>query len=160
MSDRADDRRVRRLASPEQLERRRPMRQSSGLSPALASARRQWLLDRRPASMMTTTGAESYGGSNSVRYRGTICRAVATLLGFCAMMPGLQAAEPTLLHVNTFPTARSLPFYVGVDRGFFARHGLNVALEFTESSERQRERLGSGAVDIVQSGADNTAALI
>jgi ABC-type nitrate/sulfonate/bicarbonate transport system substrate-binding protein len=110
--------------------------------------------------MMTTTGAESYGGSNSVRYRGTICRAVATLLGFCAMMPGLQAAEPTLLHVNTFPTARSLPFYVGVDRGFFARHGLNVALEFTESSERQRERLASGAVDIVHSAVDNALAMI
>ena len=35
-----------------------------------------------------------------------------------------HAADPTLLHVNTFPTARSLPFYVAVDRGFFARRGL------------------------------------
>src|SRR5580692_4235632 len=110
--------------------------------------------------MMTTTGAESYGGSNSVRYRGTICRAVATLLGFCAMMPGSQAAEPTLLHVNTFPTARSLPFYVGVDRGFFARHGLNVALEFTESSERQRAGLADGSVDIVHAAVDNAVAMI
>ena len=71
-----------------------------------------------------------------------------------------HAAEPTLLHVNTFPTARSLPFYVAVDRGFFARRGLKVALEFTESSERQREGLASGTVDIVHSAVDNAVAMI
>jgi ABC-type nitrate/sulfonate/bicarbonate transport system substrate-binding protein len=71
-----------------------------------------------------------------------------------------QAAEPTLLHVNTFPTARSLPFYAGVDRGFFARRGLQVALEFTESSERQREGLAGGTVDIVHSAVDNAVAMI
>jgi ABC-type nitrate/sulfonate/bicarbonate transport system substrate-binding protein len=71
-----------------------------------------------------------------------------------------MAAEPTLLHVNTFPTARSLPFYVGVERGFFARHGLNVQLEFTESSERQRAGLASGAVDIVHAAVDNAVAMI
>ena len=65
-----------------------------------------------------------------------------------------------MLHVNTFPTARSLPFYVGVDRGFFARHGLKVELEFTESSERQREGLASGTVDIVHSAVDNAVAMI
>jgi ABC-type nitrate/sulfonate/bicarbonate transport system substrate-binding protein len=71
-----------------------------------------------------------------------------------------HAADPILLHVNTFPTARSLPFYVAVDRGFFARRGLKVALEFTESSERQREGLASGTVDIVHSAVDNAVAMI
>jgi ABC-type nitrate/sulfonate/bicarbonate transport system substrate-binding protein len=93
-------------------------------------------------------------------YGMTICRAVAVLLGVCALMPALQAAEPTVLHVNTCPTARSLPFYVGVDRGFFARRGLNVELEFTESSERQRDGLASGTVDIVHSAVDNAVAMI
>src|ERR1700733_10223110 len=71
-----------------------------------------------------------------------------------------HAAEPTLLHVNTFPTARSLPFYVALDRGFFARHGLKVELEFTESSEHQREGLAGGTVDIVHSAVDNAVAMI
>jgi len=71
-----------------------------------------------------------------------------------------HAADPVLLHVNTFPTARSLPFYVAVDRGFFARHGLRVELEFTESSERQREGLAGGTVDIVHSAVDNAVAMI
>jgi ABC-type nitrate/sulfonate/bicarbonate transport system substrate-binding protein len=93
-------------------------------------------------------------------YGVTICRTGAMLLGFCAMIPTLRAAEPILLHVNTFPTSRSLPFYVGVDRGFFAKRGLNVQLEFTESSERQREGLASGTVDIVHSAVDNAVAMI
>ena len=70
------------------------------------------------------------------------------------------AADPVLLHVNTFPTARSLPFYVALDRGFFARRGLKVELEFTESSERQRQGLAGGTVDIVHSAVDNAVAMI
>ena len=50
-------------------------------------------------------------------------RAIALVSGFCSLTLLAHAAEPTLLHVNTFPTARSLPFYVALDRGFFARHG-------------------------------------
>jgi ABC-type nitrate/sulfonate/bicarbonate transport system substrate-binding protein len=92
-------------------------------------------------------------------YFATICR-TASLLAFCAMAPTVWAAEPTLLHVNTFPTARALPFYVGIDRGFFAKRGLNVALEFTESSERQREGLANGSIDIVHAAVDNAVAMI
>ena len=50
------------------------------------------------------------------------------MAGLCMIAAVAQAAEPITLHVNTFPTARSLPFYVGVERGFFTRRGLNVAL--------------------------------
>jgi ABC-type nitrate/sulfonate/bicarbonate transport system substrate-binding protein len=78
----------------------------------------------------------------------------------CMFVATAHAAEPTLLHVNTFPTARSLPFYVAVDRGFFARRGLKVELEFTESSERQRQGLAGGTVDIVHSAVDNAVAMI
>jgi len=60
-------------------------------------------------------------------------RAIVLASGFCSLTLLAHAAEPTLLHVNTFPTARSLPFYVAVDRGFFARRGLKVELEFTET---------------------------
>jgi ABC-type nitrate/sulfonate/bicarbonate transport system substrate-binding protein len=89
----------------------------------------------------------------------SFCLATATVY-LCMFAATAHAAEPILLHVNTFPTARSLPFYVAVDRGFFARHGLKVELEFTESSERQREGLASGSVDIVHSAVDNAVAMI
>jgi ABC-type nitrate/sulfonate/bicarbonate transport system substrate-binding protein len=89
----------------------------------------------------------------------SFCLATATAC-LCMFAATAHAAEPTLLHVNTFPTARSLPFYVALDRGFFARHGLKVELEFTESSERQREGLAGGTVDIVHSAVDNAVAMI
>src|SRR5580700_6576788 len=103
--------------------------------------------------MMTIKQAECHGGD-------MLGRAIALASGFCSLTLLAHAAEPILLHVNTFPTARSLPFYVAVDRGFFARHGLKVELEFTESSERQREGLASGSVDIVHSAVDNAVAMI
>ena len=93
-----------------------------------------------------------------------LCRTIFVAIGVATGLWGLtalsQANGPTVLHVNTFPTARSLPFYVAVDRGFFAKHGLQVELEFTESSEKQRAGLASGAVDIVHSAVDNAVAMI
>ena len=99
-------------------------------------------------------------GVSGTSWRRIIRRTVAALLGFCALLPTAQAAEPTVLHVNTFPTARSLPFYVAIDRGVFAKHGLQVELQFTESSERQRAGLADGRVDIVHSAVDNAVAMI
>jgi ABC-type nitrate/sulfonate/bicarbonate transport system substrate-binding protein len=82
--------------------------------------------------------------------------------GFAVLAPGTEApgAEPILVHVNTFPTARALPFFVARDRGFFAKHGLNVALQFTKGSKAQREALADGAADIVQAAVDNAVAMI
>ncbi len=79
------------------------------------------------------------------------------VFGFAALAPG---AEPTLVHVNTFPTARALPFFVARDRGFFARHGLNVDLQFTKGSKAQRDALANGGADIVQAAVDNAVAMI
>src|ERR1700692_3128094 len=89
----------------------------------------------------------------------TISRLVPLVIAFWSLTLPAYAADPVLLHVNTFPTARSLPFYVAADRGFFARRGLKVALEFTESSEHQRQGLAGGTVDIVHSAVDNAVAM-
>jgi len=79
------------------------------------------------------------------------------VFGFAVVAPG---AAPTLVHVNTFPTARALPFFVARDRGFFARHGLTVDLQFTKGSKAQREALANGGADIVQAAVDNAVAMI
>jgi len=86
--------------------------------------------------------------------------AIAVALGLSGLALPAQATEPTVLHVNTFPTARSLPFYAGVERGFFLKRGLKVELQFTESSQRQRQGLADGGVDIVHSAVDNAVAMI
>jgi ABC-type nitrate/sulfonate/bicarbonate transport system substrate-binding protein len=81
-------------------------------------------------------------------------------LVLCALALQARAAEPVLLHLNTFPNARALPFYVARDHGFFARHGLNVDLQFTKSSQSQREALANGGADVVQAAVDNAVAMI
>src|ERR1700676_1497075 len=89
--------------------------------------------------MMTIKQAECHGGD-------MLGRAIALASALCSL--------------TLFPPARSLPFYVALDRGFFARRGLKVELEFTESSERQRQGLAGGTVDIVHSAVDNAVAMI
>ncbi len=71
-----------------------------------------------------------------------------------------QAAGLTPLRVNTFPTARSLPFFVGIEKGFFARHGVALELEFTENSKAQREGLAAGNFQVVHAAVDNAIAMV
>jgi ABC-type nitrate/sulfonate/bicarbonate transport system substrate-binding protein len=68
------------------------------------------------------------------------------------MMPALV--------VSTFPNAKALPLWVAQRQGFFARRGLDVAIDETESSKLQRERLAGGAIHIVQAAVDNALSMI
>ncbi len=70
------------------------------------------------------------------------------------------AAELTQLRVNTFPNAKALPVYVGIATGLFARHGLAVVLETTESSKAQRDGLAAGRFQIAHAALDNAVAMI
>jgi len=69
-------------------------------------------------------------------------------------------AEDTLVRVNTFPTARSLPFFVGIEKRLFARHGIRLEVEFTGSSKAQREGLAAGKFEVVHSAVDNAVAMV
>jgi ABC-type nitrate/sulfonate/bicarbonate transport system substrate-binding protein len=72
--------------------------------------------------------------------------------------PPAIAADP--IRVNTFPNAKALPVYVGIAKGFFARHGLAVEVEHTESSQAQRDGLAAGRFQIAQAALDNAVAMI
>lgn len=87
-------------------------------------------------------------------------RTICLLPVIWSLASSAQAADPIVLHVNTFPTARSLPFYVAGEKGFFARHGLKVELDFTQNSRNLRDGLASGKYDIVHSAADNAIDMI
>ncbi|MEA2979164.1 MAG: hypothetical protein QOF09_987 [Alphaproteobacteria bacterium] len=71
-----------------------------------------------------------------------------------------MAADQTLVRLNTFPNARSLPFYAGVDKGLFARHGIRLEIEFTENSDSQRQGLAAGKFEVVHSAVDNALAMV
>jgi ABC-type nitrate/sulfonate/bicarbonate transport system substrate-binding protein len=88
-------------------------------------------------------------------------RCGAALAAVLVLVAGTAvAAEPTLVRLNTFPTARSLPFFVGVEKGIFAKHGIKLEFEFTESSRAQREGLAQGKFEVVHSAVDNALAMI
>jgi hypothetical protein len=85
---------------------------------------------------------------------------VSTLFLAAFTFSATFAAEETRVRVNTFPTARSLPFYVGIDKGIFAKHGIKLEVEFTENSRSQREGLAAGKFEVVHSAVDNALAMI
>ena len=69
-----------------------------------------------------------------------LSRAFCLIAGLGMFASTANAADLIVLHVYMQPMARALPFDVGVDKGFFARRGLKVELEFTESSVNQRKQ--------------------
>jgi ABC-type nitrate/sulfonate/bicarbonate transport system substrate-binding protein len=89
-----------------------------------------------------------------------VTRFAALLTGFTLACGNVMAAEQMLIRVNTFPTARSLPFFVGIERGIFARYGIRLELEFTENSRSQREGLANGKFEVGHSAVDNAIAMI
>ena len=64
------------------------------------------------------------------------------------------------MRVNTFPNAKALALQVGIAKGLFARRGLTVELEFTESSKAQRDGLAAGKFELAQGALDNAVAMI
>jgi ABC-type nitrate/sulfonate/bicarbonate transport system substrate-binding protein len=80
-------------------------------------------------------------------------------LGFMALALPARAADAPI-RVNTFPNAKALPVYVGIAKGFFARYGLSVEVEHTESSQSQRDGLAAGRFQIAQAALDNAVAMI
>ena len=88
-------------------------------------------------------------------------RVLFTLALCCAWAAGAaSAAEPEVLRVNLFPTAKQLPFLLGNERGLFAKRGIRLELQYTENSTTQREALATGKADIVHSAVDNAVAMV
>jgi ABC-type nitrate/sulfonate/bicarbonate transport system substrate-binding protein len=83
---------------------------------------------------------------------------IAAVMLFSAAIGSPAGAET--LKVNTFPNAKSLPVYVGITKGFFAKYGLTVEVEHTESSQAQRDGLAAGRFQIAQAALDNAVAMV
>jgi ABC-type nitrate/sulfonate/bicarbonate transport system substrate-binding protein len=87
--------------------------------------------------------------------------ALCAILGlWFAVAASPARAADAAVRVNTFPNAKALPVYVGIAKGFFAKHGLAVEVEHTESSQSQRDGLAAGRFQIAQAALDNAVAMI
>jgi ABC-type nitrate/sulfonate/bicarbonate transport system substrate-binding protein len=89
-----------------------------------------------------------------------LCVAAAMFGAIAASVAPTGAAEATNIRVNTFPNAKALPVYVGIAKGFFAKYGLAVEQENTESSQSQRDGLVAGKFQIAHAALDNAVAMI
>jgi len=84
----------------------------------------------------------------------------AAMAVFMLVATESRADDRVPLRVNAFPNAKALPLHVGLAKGIFAAHGLDLALELTENSRSQREGLAAGRFDIAQAALDNAVAMI
>jgi ABC-type nitrate/sulfonate/bicarbonate transport system substrate-binding protein len=74
-------------------------------------------------------------------------------------LPDTTAAE-TRLRVNVFKNPQNIALYAAREKGFLARRGLAVEIQFTPNSRAQRTGLVQGAFEIAQSAVDNAVALV
>ena len=89
-----------------------------------------------------------------------LCLAAAALGALSISGMPASGAELTKIRVNTFPNAKALPVYVGIAKGVFAKYGLAVEQENTESSQSQRDGLVAGKFQIAHAALDNAVAMI
>ncbi len=87
-------------------------------------------------------------------------RPVSTISLLLVVASTNAAVAETRLRVNVFKNPQNIALYVAREKGFFARHGLAVDIEFTPNSRAQRTGLVQGRFDIAQSAVDNAVALV
>jgi ABC-type nitrate/sulfonate/bicarbonate transport system substrate-binding protein len=85
---------------------------------------------------------------------------IALAAALTLLATGARAEEPTVLRVNAFPQAKTLPLHAGIAKGMFERRGLRIDLHLTENSRSQRDGLAAGRFDVVHSAVDNALAMI
>lgn len=87
-------------------------------------------------------------------------RAALSLLALPGLArPGLlAAAEPRPLRLAVFPGGLSWPVFVAAEKGFFARHGLSVAVTEVAGSVPQLLGLAEGRFDVAMTPFDNVVA--
>ena len=75
--------------------------------------------------------------------------ATAVLAG-CASTPSTPPPpnDPVTLRVNVFRGASNLPIYMAQEKGYFARRGITLQMQFTPNSPEQRAGLAAGRFEI------------
>jgi len=100
--------------------------------------------------------------AGGVRMPRRLVALIATVAAALALTAAAAAAadEPTVLRVNAFPQAKTLPLHAGIAKGIFERRGFKIELQLTENSRSQRDGLAAGTSDVVHSAVDNALAMV
>jgi ABC-type nitrate/sulfonate/bicarbonate transport system substrate-binding protein len=91
-------------------------------------------------------------------------KAVLRMLTGAAIGLALSAVTPaaaqTKLTIVTFAGATNLPVWIAIDKGFFAKEGLDVTQEITRGSSPAMQGLMDGKYQFASSALDNTIAIV
>ena len=74
------------------------------------------------------------------------------LLAAAAAALSAQAAEPTPIKIGVLRIASQAPFFMGVERGYFAEAGIDAELVFFDAAVPATLAIASGDVDIAVIG--------
>jgi ABC-type nitrate/sulfonate/bicarbonate transport system substrate-binding protein len=88
-------------------------------------------------------------------------RGLKLLFGILTFLSGAglaTAQDKNTIRIIDFPSATSLPLYVGLDQGLFKAQGITVNLVHTGGSEEQMGDLIEGKYDIAATALDNIIA--
>lgn len=69
-------------------------------------------------------------------------------------------SQSSHITVNVFPGGFNWGLYVAIDRGLFARHGLDVTIQGTPNSIAQMTELAEGRFEIAMTAVDNIVAYV
>src|SRR5262245_6126760 len=114
-------------------------------------------INRRVSAAIMTESARSAAREDFMFHSRIEAKALAASALLLAVASGPRpgwAADPTVLRINTFPNAKALALQAGIAKGIYHRHGLQVELAFTESSQAQRNGLAAGKFDLAQGAID------
>lgn len=87
--------------------------------------------------------------------------ATAGLIAGCAGLPtqsSVPAAPAQVLRVNIFPGGFNWPIWVAQEKGFFAKHGVEVQTINTPNSREQLTGLINGQFEVAMTAVDNLLA--
>src|SRR6266545_3885422 len=70
------------------------------------------------------------------------------------------ARQNAQLRVKTFPGPQNLALFAAQEKGFLAKRGIAVEIQFTANSQELRDGLVAGTFEIAQAGVDNAVVLV
>lgn len=79
---------------------------------------------------------------------------------FAAATITATSASAASVTVMVFQGMQNLPMLAAIDKGFFAKKGIEVDLKFARNSGEMRNGLADGAFQIVHGGVDNAIAMV
>ncbi|MFM2129453.1 MAG: hypothetical protein RL477_999, partial [Pseudomonadota bacterium] len=82
----------------------------------------------------------------------------AAALACACAVSGASAQSPEKVRMIGFSGASNLPIWLAIDKGLFAKHGLDVTLARTKGSIEQVKDMMAGKFDIATTAMDNVVA--